>query len=70
MSPTENIHGILPQLCSELQQALDRLSKGLRDASAAQTSREHMNKMREDNRQRFGVLNIGVDIIREMRQSR
>jgi hypothetical protein len=70
MSPTEITPGILPQLRSELQQALDRLSKGLRDPGTARTSRERMNKMREENRQRFGVQNIGVEIIREMRQRR
>jgi hypothetical protein len=61
---------ILPEARVGLQNALDRLAKGIRDPEAARQSRERMDRLREANRQRFGVQNIGVAIIREMRDSR
>ncbi len=61
---------IPPDLMAELQVALDRLTKGIRDPEAARESCERMDRMREENRKRFGVQNIGVDIIRQMRDSR
>jgi hypothetical protein len=61
---------IPPELRIGLQEALDRLAKGIRDPEAARQSRERMDRLREANRRRFGVQNIGVGIIREMRDSR
>jgi hypothetical protein len=59
-----------PELRVELQEALARLSKGIRDPELARKSRQRMDRLREENRKRFGVQNIGVSIIREMRDSR
>jgi hypothetical protein len=61
---------IVPGSVAELQEALNRLAQGVRDTEAARRSRERMDRMREENRKRFGVQNVGVDIIREMRDSR
>ena len=55
---------------AELQAALDRLSRGIRDPEAARKSRERMDRVREENRKRLGVQNIAVDLIRESRDSR
>ena len=70
MKTKNSIPEIPAELRAELLEALERLSKGIRDPEAAKKSREQMDRMREANRQRFGVQNIGVDIIREMRDSR
>ena len=59
-----------PELRAELQEALGRLSKGIRDPEMARKSRQRMDRLREENRKRFGVQNIGVNTIREMRDSR
>jgi hypothetical protein len=66
--PTTNF--IPEHLRIALQEALGRLSKGIRDPDTARQSRAQMDRMREENRKRFGVQNIGVDLIREMRDSR
>jgi hypothetical protein len=54
----------------ELQAALDRLSKGIRDPESARKSRERMDQMREANRASFGTQNIAGELIRESRESR
>jgi hypothetical protein len=70
MNKTEAKSPSTLEVMAELQEALDRLSKGIRDSEAARKSRERMDRMREENRRRFGVRDVGVDIIREMRGSR
>lgn len=55
---------------AELQAAADRLTRGERDPEAAKQSALRMDRMREENRRRFGVQDIGVDIIRQMRDAR
>jgi len=69
MKPVE-MSPIPPEIRVELHEALNRLVKGVRDPQAARQSRERMDRLREANRQRFGVQNIGVAIIRAMRDSR
>ena len=67
------IHGstsISPELMIELQQAAEKLARGERDREAAKRAAQRMDRMREENRKLFGVQNIGVDIIRQMRDSR
>ncbi len=54
----------------ELQQAAEKLARGERDREAAKRAAQRMDRMREENRKLFGVQNIGVDIIRQMRNSR
>ena len=61
---------IAPDIRSELFEALGRLSQGIRDPEVARKSRERMDHLREENRKRFGIQNIGVEIIREMRDNR
>jgi hypothetical protein len=67
------IHGsttISPELMVELQAAANKLARGERDPEAAKQAAQRMDRMREENRKLFGVQNIGVDIIRQMRNSR
>ena len=61
---------ISPELMTELQEAADKLVRGERDPNAAKEAAQRMDRMREENRGLFGVQNIGVDIIRQMRDSR
>jgi hypothetical protein len=58
------------ELMAQLQEAADQLARGERNPEAAKRSAQRMDRMREENRRRFGVQNIGVDIIRQMRESR
>jgi hypothetical protein len=58
------------EMMAELQQAADNAAKGIRDPEAARKACERMDRMREANRKRFGEQDIGVDIIREMRDGR
>lgn len=62
--------GISAELMAELQEAADKLAQGERDPEAAKQAARRMDRMREENRRIFGVQNIGVDIIRQMRDGR
>jgi hypothetical protein len=70
MNATDTRTGIPAEVMAKLQAAADRLARGERDPEEAKQSALRMDRMREENRRRFGVQNIGVDIIREMRDSR
>jgi hypothetical protein len=61
---------ISPELMAELQEAAEKLARGERDREAAKQAAREMDRMREENRKIFGVQNIGVDIIRQMRDGR
>ena len=61
---------ISAELMVELQEAADKLARGERDPEAAKQAAQRMDRLREENRKLFGVQNIGVDIIRQMRDSR
>ena len=61
---------IAPELMAELQEAADKLARGERDPKGAKQAAQRMDQLREENRRLFGVQNLGVDIIRQMRDSR
>ena len=61
---------ISAELMAELQEAAEKLARGERDPETAKQAAQRMDRMREENRRLFGVQNIGVDIIRHMRDSR
>jgi hypothetical protein len=58
---------IPPELMAELQQAAERAAKGVRDPEAMRQAAECMDRLREENRKKLGVQDIGVRIIREFR---
>jgi len=58
------------EVMAELREAADKAAKGLRDPDAARQACERMDRMREKNRKLFGDQDIGVEIIRAMRDSR
>jgi hypothetical protein len=50
--------------------AADKLARGERNPQAAKCAAQRMDRRREENSKLFGVQNIGVDIIRQMRDCR
>jgi hypothetical protein len=52
---------------AELQEAVDRLVKGIRDPEATRKACERMDRMREAMRKRVGEVEVAVSLIRESR---
>jgi len=67
MNKTETIPGIPEEVKAQLREALDDLVKGIRRPDKMKAACERMDRMREENRKRFGEQNIAVDLIRETR---
>lgn len=55
-------------LMGQLEEAVRRAASGVRDVEAMQKACERMDRMREENRKRFGIQNVAVDLIRDARQ--
>ena len=70
MNVREKSTCISAELMAELQETAAKLARGDRDPEAAKVAAQRMDRMREENRRLFGVQNIGVEIIRQMRDSR
>jgi hypothetical protein len=51
----------------ELQAAVERVLKGVRDPEAMRQAAERMDRMREEMRQRVGNVELAVPLIRETR---
>lgn len=64
----ENIRSVPPEFVSELELAVDRLVKGIRDPEAMNRACERMDRMREEMKQRVGEIEVAVDLIREARE--
>jgi len=62
------IQSPLCDLTAELQEAANRAASGVRDAEAMRKACERMDRMREENRERFGVQDIAVELIRDARR--
>ncbi len=60
---------IPPDIMAELQEAALRASRGERDPEEARRACEEMDRIREEIRQRHGILDIGVPAIRELREA-
>ena len=59
--------GTLPAGNHELNEAITRRMKGVRDPEAARKACERMDRMREEIRRRVGTVEIAIDFIRELR---
>ncbi len=57
------------ELMAELQEAADRAAKGIRDPDAMRQACERMDRIREEIYRKHGLLDIGVQAIRELRDS-
>lgn len=51
-----------------VQEAMDRAMKGVRDPEASRKALERLRRGREEMRQRIGVQEVAVDLIREARE--
>ncbi len=58
-----------PEIMAQLEEAARRAAAGVRDPEIMRLACEHMDKLSEENRKRFGIQDIGVQIIREMRDA-
>jgi hypothetical protein len=52
---------------AELQEAARRAAAGARDPEAMRRACTRMDRLREEIRRKYGVLDIGVPAIRELR---
>ena len=52
-----------------LQAAADRAATGIRDPEAIRRANERIDRKREELRRKYGVLDIGVPAIRELRDA-
>jgi hypothetical protein len=64
---TETVPGIPEDLKAQLRQTLDDLVKGIRRPDKMQAACERMDRMREENRKRFGEQNSAVYLVRQTR---
>jgi hypothetical protein len=55
---------------AELKEAARRAAQGIRDPEMMRRACQHMDQVRDEIRQRHGVQDIGVEIIRDMRRAR
>jgi succinate dehydrogenase/fumarate reductase flavoprotein subunit len=69
MSTDTQPTGIPADLMAELQEAADRAAKGVRDPEAMRRACEDIDRVREEIRQRHGVLDIGGPAIRQLRDA-
>jgi hypothetical protein len=51
----------------ELQEAVERLTRGVRDPAAARQACARMDRMREELRERIGTVEVAVELIRDAR---
>jgi hypothetical protein len=58
---------VAPELRAEFEAAVRRALSGQRDPEAMRQACEHMDRLREDIRRQYGVQDVGVDLIRELR---
>jgi hypothetical protein len=58
-----------PGMSQEIQEAMQRLLSGVHDPQIMQRACERMDRIREEIRQKHGVLEIGVPAIRELRDA-
>ena len=68
MNTTETPAAIFPDdVKAALQKALENTKGGITDPEAAKRAREHMDRIREENRKLFGESDIAVELIRQTR---
>jgi hypothetical protein len=67
MNATEAGAGIPSEVDAELQEAIRRAMSGVRDPEEMRKACERMDRMREEVRQRKGIIDIAVPAIRELR---
>ena len=70
MATTESkTTAIPPELMLEMQRAAERATKGRRDSETMRQAAAHMDQISEQIRNRNGVLDIGTQAIRDLREA-
>ena len=67
---TEASESIPPEVMAELREAAAYAVKGVRDPAVMKKAREEIDRLREKNAKLYPGPDVGVDIIREMRDRR
>ena len=67
MDQPEESGRITPEMMAELQAAIERAMKGIRDPEAMRKACERMDRMREETYRKHGLLDIAVPSIRALR---
>jgi hypothetical protein len=67
MDQPENASEITPEIMAELQAAIERAMKGIRDPDAMRKACERMDRTREEIYRRNGLLDFAVPTIRALR---
>ena len=67
---TEASESTPPEVMAELREAAAYAVKGVRDPAVMKKAREEIDRLREKNAKLYPGPDVGVDIIREMRDSR
>ena len=67
MNTAETLVAIPPEIRAELERTLADADAGIRYAAKMKAAAERMDRIREANRLRSGDADVGVEIIREMR---
>jgi hypothetical protein len=66
--PTVEEESTLPaELVAGLEEAVDRLVKGVRDPESMREAAREMDAAREELKKRHGEMTVAVDLIRESR---
>jgi hypothetical protein len=70
METIEQIPGLDPKAKAELQEACDKLAKGIAFTPEEKDEAcKRMDRIREENRRLFGEQNIAVELIRQTRDN-
>lgn len=54
-------------LIQKLEETLERAATGIRDPEEMRKAGEEMDRMREELRQRIGIVDVAVELIRDAR---
>jgi len=69
MNTKAPISGIPAEIMAQLQAAVDKAARGIRDPDEMHRACEDMDRIREGIRKREGILDIGVPAIRQLRDA-
>jgi hypothetical protein len=71
MKTLDQHNGIPADLMAELQQACNRVAKGIPFSKEERMeAARRIDRRREENAKRLGIQNVAVDLVRESRASR
>ena len=66
--PTKNTELLSHELLAELERVMADVTKGKRNPVAMKKAARDMDKMREQTREEFGILDVAAKLVREGRE--